>query len=108
MKIATKLDLFTTQILDDVVRENFNRLITFFRLQNHLFNFKFVELKIDKAETGLKFKHNLNYLPKDTILLSVTGPGLLTFNYNDFDKDTISLTTTDACVVRFFLGTYGG
>lgn len=103
-----KLDLVTPLIEDQYVRENFQRILDFFRVQNHLFNFRQFELIFSQAVTNYQHKHNLGFLPKDVILTSVIGAGSVTFNYGDFTKEFISITTTGPCVVRFFLGAYGG
>lgn len=102
------LNLINTLIEDEYSRENFQRISDFFRVQNHLFNFKHFEVEFPGAVTGFKFRHGLGFQPKDVIQTSLIGAGSLTWNYTEFNKDTVSMTTTGACVVRFFLGTYKG
>lgn len=68
-------------------------------------SFKFVEIDVPSATTYL-FKHNLNFIPKDVILLSSVGAGTVTFNYAAFNLETISLTTTGQVTIRAFIGTY--
>jgi hypothetical protein len=63
-------------------------------------------LTISKAETNLKIPHSLGFQPKDIIQTSLTGAGAITYNYATFTNQFIDITTTGACEVRFFGGTY--
>lgn len=94
-------------VQDPVVRENLQQILDFFRVENHLFGFRHYELSFQTAST-FQFMHRLGYLPKDAILTSQIGAGTVSFNYSSFTRESISITTTGPCVVRFFLGTYGG
>lgn len=94
-------------IEDPYSRENFKRLKLF--LQNYpLFrgNWVFFELVFTKAETNLKYNHGLGFKPKDIIQTSVVGPGAITFNYSLFSTESLDITTTGACTVRCFVGSY--
>lgn len=66
----------------------------------------FFEIRFDRAVTNFKFPHNLGYRPRDVIQTSKTGAGSITFNFDRFDALNLDITTTDACVVRVFVGTY--
>lgn len=95
------------QLQDPVARECFQWIVDFVRdvplLQG---NFRHLELEFNKAETNLKVPHNLGFKPEDIIQTSVTGAGSVTFNYNKFDNTNLDITTSGACVVRFFAGRY--
>jgi hypothetical protein len=92
---------------DAYVRENFKRLALFFQ-DFPLFRgeWKFFEITTTKAETNLRVFHGLGFKPLDVINTSTTGAGTATFNYALFDEQSIDITTTDACVVRCFIGAY--
>lgn len=93
-------------IEDLVVKQNFEIVRDSFATIPFLKGtFKFVEIIVPEATTYL-FKHNLNFVPKDVILLSSVGAGVATFNYNLFNLETISLTTTGQVTIRAFIGTY--
>lgn len=92
-------------IQDPVVRENFQKLEE--ESINALFpsdRWRFVELTFTGAVTGYAYRHGLGFLPKDVIQTSLTGAGSLTWNYSSFTKETVSVTTTGACVVRALIG----
>ena len=94
-------------IQDPVVRENFQKLEE--ETVNALFpsdNWRFVELTFTRAVTGYLYHHGLGFLPKDVIQTSLTGAGSLTWNYTSFTRDTVSITTTGACVVRALIGKF--
>jgi hypothetical protein len=93
-------------IKDAVLRENFEILQEFIRESSPLLGFRFVELTFDKAVTNFKYKHGLGFVPKDILQTSKTGVGVVTFNYSEFSADSIDISVTGACVVRFFAGTY--
>lgn len=100
-------DLILKDISDIYIRENFKRLTQFFQKETLLKgSFKFFELTFESTVTGKTVQHGLGFKPLDVIQTSVTGTGIPTFNYADFNKDSISVTTTGPCVVRAFIGAY--
>lgn len=101
------IDLILKDVADQYVRENFSRLLKFFRKQAVLkTQLRHVEITVPRAITNFRFKHNLGFLPKDVIPTSVIGAGAVTWNYSLFDNEFLDLTTTDEVVVRAFVGTY--
>lgn len=99
---------FLFKDIDDVyVRENFKKLSTFVK-NFPLFrgNWVFSEETFTTAVTNLNVAHGLGFRPTDIIQTSKTGAGNITFNYSSFTETHISVTTTGACVVRFFIGAY--
>lgn len=92
---------------DEYVRENFTRLNDFFQKDALLkAGWKFFTLTFSAAVTNNKVRHGLGFKPLDVIQTSIVGPGAVTFNYANFDETTLDITTTGACVVRCFIGTY--
>lgn len=100
-------DFILKDIEDEYVRENFNRLNDFMRAFP-LFkgSFKFCNLVFDRALTNQKIAHGLGFKPTDVLVSRVLGPGILTFEYLDFDDKSLVITTTGACQVRAFIGAY--
>jgi hypothetical protein len=93
-------------IADLSVRDNFKILQDYFRTNNQLVGFKFVEYTFAQAQQNAKIAHTLGYTPKDILVLSTLGPGILTFNYNDFDANYLDVSSTGQASFRAFVGTY--
>lgn len=104
---------FIFKDIEDVyIRENFKRLALFLQ-KFPLFRgeWQFFEVTFTAAVTDFKIAHGLGFTPTDIILTATkgagsVGAGVITFNYDSFDKTNINVTTTDSCVVRFFAGSY--
>lgn len=102
-----KLDLILKDIKDLIVRENFFRIKRQLEDQTILAGFwKFYEIDLPNAGTLIPIKHNLNFIPKDIISLSVVGNYNYYFNYNEFDSQFIYVTTSGPCIIRFLAGAY--
>lgn len=67
--------------------------------------FKFKEETIQGAQSNYKIRHNYGNVPKDIIVLNVTG-GSVTFLYGNFDRDYLYVNTTASTTVRFLYGRY--
>lgn len=102
--IAPILDI--KSIADLTTRENFKVLQEYFRANNQLVGFKFVEHSFAGAQANAKIAHNLGYKPKDLLLLRSIGPGVLTFNYDSFDANYLDVSSTGQASFRAFVGTY--
>lgn len=94
------------EISDIHVRKNFEMLQSYFAANNQFLGFNFFEQSFSAATANFKLAHGLNYIPLDAVVTQITGKGTATFNYGLFDKTNIDITTTDACRIRFFIGTY--
>lgn len=101
-------NLLTKEIQDLYVRKNFQNLIKYFADNNQIVDFKFFEQTYAKAQDGIKIAHGLSYIPQDVIMTKITGPGVATFNRGLFDTTNINLSVSDACKIRFFVGSYFG
>jgi hypothetical protein len=92
------LDLDLNGVVDRYVRQNLQRLLEHFRKDPYLKgDFSLVEGEVDANGTGIKFKHNLKFTPKDAILTSAQWSGaigVLTFQTGDFDDDEIYVTVS--------------
>lgn len=98
--------LFRKEISDPYIRDNFNRLMAYLKSNSLLAGFKHVEIKFDSAEDNRKVPHGLNTAPKDVIQTSLTGTGVVTWNYDRFDDTFLDVTASGPCVVRAFYGTF--
>lgn len=102
--VAAQIEI--SQVPEQFARKNFQNIKKFLDEETPLNGFRFVEFRITEAQADFKFHHKLGYIPRDFVITRVTGLGVVTLNYDKFDAETISVTTTAACVVRGFLGTY--
>lgn len=101
------LDLLLNQISDPAVRSNFLKIIEYVRDTSVLQGkFKFFEIQLTQSETGKLIPHGLGFKPKDVIQTYLTGSGSITWNYDDFTDTHLSVTSTDALVVRAFIGRF--
>lgn len=102
-----KLDLLNKEIQDEYVRENFERIKRDLEAQQILSGFwNFFEVEFTQLGVKVPFKHNLKFIPKDIIILSVEGSRNFYFNYEDFDATNLYITVTAPCRVRFLAGNY--
>jgi hypothetical protein len=98
--------LSTQDIADPVVRRNFEALRTYFREQNQLLDFKFVEVDFKAAVSQVRVRHGLNVIPRDLLRLEISGPGKLTLHRGQFDDTYMIVSSTDAVHVRMLVGLY--
>lgn len=102
------IKLLVQEISDERLRENFKRIQSEFTEKQVILKgeWKFFEIIFTVAVTNFKQKHLLGFLPKDIIQTSLTGTGVLTWNYDLFDKINLDITVTGPCKVRAFVGSY--
>ena len=104
------IKLLVKEVGDDLMRENLRRIQREFTEEQIILRgqWKFFEISIEGAVTNFKYPHKFNFVPKDIIQLSATGPGRFTieWNYEEFDGTNLDITTGDSCVVRAFIGRY--
>lgn len=108
MPEAIKPALQVKEISDIYLRRNFESLQDFFKTQNQLVDFKFLDVAFTGVESNRKIFHGLGRVPADLLRLSMTGSGVITFTRSLFDQNYLYLTSTGACRVRFFAGNYFG
>lgn len=93
------------QIEDANVRQSLQWIYDYLKVIPLLLsNFSHFEKSFLKAETELRIPHKLGFVPVDIIPTHKTGVGDVTFIYEKFDANNLVITTTGACVVRFFAG----
>ena len=101
------LDLILKDIEDPYVRENFFRLARFINEQTILGgNWKLYKIEVPRATVNFEFKHNLRFIPKHILVLSVEGNKKVDFRHDLFTKENIVLTTEGAVCVTILAGRY--
>jgi len=101
----SRIDLILKDIEDTYIRENFNRLKNY--LNGQVFfegDFNFYEVDVPSASVLFPIPHGLKFIPADIIFLSVTGNHNAYFNYENFDRTNIYITSLGPCILRFFAG----
>lgn len=104
------LKLILNKITDRDIRENFSIIERYFRndpmrkLQAVFFEYEFLSTS-DYPQTVV-LPHNFNFKPKDVIQLSATNGAVITWDYDAFTRDTITLHSDKACTVRALVGSY--
>lgn len=106
------LEVNLTGLKDAFTREAISNIQDEFR-DNDLLGgkFTFFTLAFLGAVTNFKYPHGLGFKPLDIIQtsfigLGTSGAGAVEFNYSLFDATNLDITTTDACSVRFFAGSF--
>jgi hypothetical protein len=99
------LDLILKDITDINIRENFFRLTKFLNSQV-LFDgkFEFFDIDIPLVSTSYEIKHGLKFIPVDIILLNVEGDFNYYFEYQNFTRTSIFVTTSGPTRLRFLAG----
>lgn len=102
-----RLQLFKNEIKDTFTRENFRKIDEVFK-QEPILNgaFKFFQIVLPASVNNLNYNHHLGFLPRDVIELSVSNGQAVIWNYDSFTDTFIQFTTTGACTIRAFIGTY--
>lgn len=95
------------RITDQVVRDNFRKLKEFMDSELVFSGFRKFEITFTAAEPHHRLPHGLGFLPKDIVLTSRIGSGVVSFNQDLSTTTELDLTSTGACVVRFIAGSFG-
>lgn len=99
-----RLELLLQSVKDLVIRDNFERVQSFLNSAKLLKgDWEFFEVDIPAAGT-VAIRHGLKFVPRDILLLHITGDHRLYFKYQSFDSDNIYIVASGPCVVRFFAG----
>ncbi len=102
------LKLLVLETKDEVARENLSRIQKEVTIDQQLLRgqWKFIELTFDAEVANFKYPHKLSFVPKDVIQTSSIGTGTVIWNYDLFDRTNLDISTTEACTVRAFVGSY--
>ena len=98
--------IFVKEVQDILLRKNFQNLSDYFTKQNQFLNFAFQELVFTGAVTSQAIPHSLGVIPQDIIVTKITGAGTATFLHGSFTSTNMYISTSGACRIRFFYGTY--
>ncbi len=85
-------------------KENFQKLLDYFKNSNPLGDFTHLSYKCDVAQDHVKVAHGLGVKPHDIIKSTFTGVGKLTWHRDEFDDTFLVLSTTGAVKTRFLVG----
>jgi hypothetical protein len=100
--------VFSDHIKDQPTREALSDLVNQSNDQTIIKGkWKFFAITVGAAVSNLRIPHGLQFKPKDKIELSVSNGATVTWNYDEFDKTYIDITTDDSCVIRALIGSYG-
>jgi hypothetical protein len=103
----SSIDLILKDVVDPYVRENFSRLARYIENQTILAgNWKFYLIEVKSAVLNQEFRHNLTFVPKDIILLSLDGNKNVDFRFDLFTKEHIIFSTQGPAVMRLLVGSY--
>jgi hypothetical protein len=97
---------FDREISDEYVADNFRKLKEFFRAETPFLGFSHYEVTLDSAVTDFEFTHNLSFQPQDAFVTFISNDATMVFKFDQFTKDLVVFSTSAACTVRFFLGSY--
>lgn len=101
------IDLILKDITDKHSRENFTRLSRYLSTQTILNGeWEFYQIEVPGAVTDYKFKHNLKFIPKDIIVLSIDGHKNIDFRYDLFTHQHLVFSTGGAVCIRLLAGSY--
>lgn len=108
MAIQGDINLLENNIQDPNAQENFRRIKIYIRdapLLKTAFYFRTIDVPAGFT-TNFKFRHNLDFVPKDILLSATTNDATVTWHFEKFDKAYIVLSTSAPTTIRAFLGAY--
>lgn len=100
------LDLSFRDIADPVMRQNLQLIKRAVDSSILSGSFEHFDMSFGQAQDEVLITHGLGFQPIDVIQTFKTGDGNVTFNYDRFTREKISVTVTDACRVRFLAGLF--
>ena len=103
----SELELILREIQDKWTRENFSRILRYLQDQVILDGeWTLFEIRFDSPVTNFKFRHGLNFVPYDVIVLQVIGDRNVEFNNDLFTINHLDITAQGPCYIRFLAGRY--
>jgi hypothetical protein len=98
---------FIHDVEDTKARENFRYLQDALRLEPLIsMNFKFFNKDLSGVGDHV-IRHGLKFVPKDVVLTSINpSTAVVTFKPETFTKESVTVSITANCNLRFFLGSY--
>ncbi len=103
-----KYNIQLDDILDLSIRDSLKNMVSYMN-ENPILkgDWRFFTYKAKAAGT-FTVPHSLGYQPLDVLRLAVSAPdtALVTWQYDKFNVDTVTLTTNGPCTLRAFIGRY--
>lgn len=102
------INLIENNIEDKNAQENFRRIKTYLR-DTVLLKSGFYFRTFDIPASGLvnfKYKHNLDFVPKDILVSAISNNATVTWHYDTFDRTFVYLTVSAPTTIRAFFGSY--
>jgi hypothetical protein len=98
---------FIHEIVDYFARENFKVIQRYTEEDINRMNFKHSTKRLTVVGDNV-IQHGLKFRPKDALLLSVVPSTVtVTFKYDLFTNDSITVNISGSCEIRYLLGSYG-
>lgn len=102
------LELYTKQIDDKYLRQNFEKISNAFNdLVFTLGDFKFYEFTIKGAQTDFRLYHKLGFNPNDIMVTKAIGSSYQ-WDYSGFNDEYLTVQTTGDLYLRVFIGNMRG
>lgn len=108
MAIQGDINLIENNIEDPSAQENFRRIKTFLRdvpVMKAGFYFRTFAVPAGLL-SNFKYKHNLDFVPKDILVSALSNNASVTWHFDTFDKTYVYLTVTAPTTIRAFFGSY--
>lgn len=98
--------LLVKETEDRVTRENMQRIQKEISETQVILKgqWRFIQLTFEAAVTNFKYPHKLDFVPKDAWLTSTTNGMAVIFNYDEFDRTNIDITTSEGGTMRALIG----
>lgn len=72
------------------------------------FEGRLIEFKNTGATAIFEIPHGLGFKPRDTVVVSLSNYGFVTFFHDSFTDETVKLELGEGVSVRFLAGTFRG
>lgn len=110
---GTQLKIFIKEVPAGSIQDNFRTLQNYVESVNQFMvtesqfvGFQHFDITFTAAAANFKIDHDIGEIPLDLVQTYLTGSATVTWNYANFSKDTIDVTVSAACRVRFYVGTH--
>lgn len=108
MAIKGEINLIENNIQDPNAQENFRRIKIFLRdtvLLKTGFFFRTFDVPAGFL-TNFKYKHSLDFVPKDIFVSALSNNAGVIWHFETFDKTYVYLTVTAPTTIRAYFGSY--
>lgn len=100
------LSLLKKEIIDLYIQENFKRISDFIVGQAIMrCGFRFLEIDI-KNSGSIRYPHQLDFVPKDVIIIHNEKNAAITINFSKFDREFLDFTASSPTKIRVLVGRF--